>query len=118
MELEVWSQCQEAIFAFTVDLCDLFADRNQNWATLMQQEGLAPDGVVSTTIDMRVPPSVIEQAARLRGLSTPKGARALEAIREALQHDSMDAGIDHLARLYSVTHNVKKWDLCSFLAFS
>ena len=66
---------------------------------------------------MRTPPTVLEVAALLRGYSTSKGARALEAIREGLKLDSMDAGIGHLARLYSTTYNFKNGNLCSFSAF-
>ena len=116
-ELELWFLCQNLIFEFSVVVCDLFAAHNQNWATLLQTEGLAPNGVVSTTQDMRTPPTVLEVAALLRGYSTSKGARALEAIREGLKLDSMDAGIGHLARLYSTTYNFKNGNLCSFSAF-
>ena len=48
-ELVLWFLCQNLIFEFSVVVCDLFAAHNQNWATLLQTEGLAPNGVVSTT---------------------------------------------------------------------
>ena len=117
MDLEIWCQSQEAIFSLSAHVCDLFAERNHNWATLLREEELAPNGEVSTTIDMRVPPTVIELAALLRGLSTSKGARAFETIREALQHDSMDAGIDHLSRLYSTTYNARNGISAQFQRF-
>ena len=66
---------------------------------------------------MRVPPAVIKLAALLRGLSTSKGARALETIREALQNNSIDAGIGHLARLYSTAYNVKNGIFAHFQRF-
>ena len=104
VELEIWCEAQEAIYVFCGYVCDLFAEHRHNWATLLLEEELAPNGDVSTTIDMRVPPTVIELTALIRGLSTSKGVRALETLREAFQNDSMDAGIDHLARLYSTTY--------------
>ena len=41
--LEIWCQSQEAIFSLSVHVCDLFAEHNHNWATLLREEELSPN---------------------------------------------------------------------------
>ena len=98
---------------FLSTLVRAYAERGHNWATLLLQDELSPDGIISTLIDMKVLPTAIEFAA-LRGSLTPKGTRALGSILEAIKDHSMDAGIGHLAKLCSATYKQQKGTFAHF----